>query len=274
MQDSGVEVDLAWCVLLFFALSFVFQMGVSVYSWATHSGYYTIFRDVNKQDTAVDTMQLKQFIETGPDDDAKRLWGSDILAFNWARFVEYTFSGSLVLFTISLLAGISDFEMLLCIYVLSAACMLMGLCAEYCMRAYFALKLVASTAGGLPTGGHAEHTIGIVMLQLRGAFFILHALAWVCILVPWYIIYMHYLGWWEQCTTPNAKGETVKPQPPDFVKAIIFIQGMLFLLFGVVQLVQFFYPHKRRVAEVTYIGLSLTAKVLLGSMLAANVLLV
>lgn len=84
---------------------------------------------------------------------------------------------------------------------------------------------------------------------------------------------MHYRGWWEQCTTPDAKGETVTPQPPDFVKAIVFAQAILFTLFGFVQLVQFFYPHKRRVVEVAYIGLSLTAKVLLGSILAANVLL-
>lgn len=268
-----MEVDLAWCVLMFFALSFVFQMGVSIYSWIARKGYYTIFHnDSDGKDTATDTKQFKAFLDENPSETDVELWCSDILAFNWARFVEYTFSGSLVLFTISLIAGIADFEMLLFIYTLSAACMLMGLAAEYCMRISFSLKMMASNRGQLPDYAKGIITSTIIP-QLRISFAVLHGFAWVCILVPWYIIYVHYRGWWEQCTTPNEKGETIQPEPPDFVKAIVFIQAILFLLFGLVQLVQFFYPHKRRLAEVTYIMLSLTAKVLLGSILAANVLL-
>lgn len=187
-QDSGINIDLAWCVIMFFALSFVFQMGVSVYSFITKNrGYNSIFHNDLKtdMDTDWDTMQSKAFLATDPGVAEISGWCSDILAFNWARFVEYTFSGSLVLFTIALIAGIADFELLLCIYVLGAACMLMGLGAEYCMRIYFSLQMMArSQSGGLPD--YAKKLItDIICPQLRGAFWILHGMAWVCILVPW-----------------------------------------------------------------------------------------
>lgn len=266
-------MDLAWCVVTFFALSFVFQLGISVYSWVAKSGYYAIFHnDENGKDTDADTVQFKAFLASEPDEVKKLAWADDILRFNWARFVEYTFSGSLVLCTISLIAGIADYEMLMCIFMLSASCMLMGLGAEYCMRISFSLKMLANILD-TKVPNLARLIAVVIVPQLRVAFWILHVMAWLCILLPWYIIFVHYRGWWEQCTIPNAKGEAVKTEPPDFVKAIVFIQGILFLLFGVVQLVQFFFPHKRRVVEVTYIMLSLTAKVLLGAILSANVLM-
>ena len=91
-----------------------------------------------------------------------------------------------------------------------------------------------------------------------------------------YIIFLHYRSWWDQCkfALPAAAAATAPTtsEPPDFVKIIVFAQAILFLLFGVVQLVQFFMPHRRRAAEVAYILLSLTAKVLLGAILSANVL--
>lgn len=268
-------VDLAWCLVLFFALSFIFQLGVSVYSWVAKSGYYAIFhndRTTNK-DTNEDLMQYRAFMQSNRSDDEMRDWADDMLRFNWARFVEYSVSGSVVLCTISLVAGISDYDLLLCIFLLSASCMLMGLGAEYCMRISFALKMIANIIEKT-NQTLATLIIKVIVPQLRAAFWILHAMAWVCIILPWYIISLHYRGWWNQCTTPNAKGEATKTEPPDFVKAIVVMQGILFMLFGVVQLVQFFFPHKRRVVEVTYILLSLTAKVLLGAILMANVLMV
>lgn len=273
-KDAGVSIDLAWCVIVFFALSFSFQIGVSVYSWIGKTGYYNIFHnDREGKDTDEELQSYRQFIASTESNDTKNvsMWCSDMLAFNWARFVEYTFSGSLVLCTIALISGIVDYELLMCIFLLSASCMLMGLGAEYCMRASFALKMLSSPKSGLPE--YARKLAETMMRQQRTAFVVLHATAWLCLALPWYIIFMHYRGWWEQCNTVDTKGESINPQPPDFVKAIIFMQGILFLVFGLVQLAQFFYPHKRRVTEVTYIGLSLTAKVLLGSILAANILL-
>ena len=178
-----------------------------------------------------------------------------------------------MLATIALIAGIADFELLLLIYVLGAACMLMGLGAEYCLRIYHSLKMLSSEKMSMPAN-IKKIVVDVIVPQLRGAFWILHLFAWVCIIVPWYIIYKHYMAWWEMCTTPNTKGEDVKPSPPEFVKAIVWMQIVLFFLFGLVQLIQYRYPHKRRLAEVAYIILSLTAKVMLGSMLAANVLFV
>lgn len=206
-------------------------------------------------------------------------WCSDMLAFNALRFVEYTFSGSLVLVTIGMIAGIVDVELLSCIFLLSASCMLMGLVAEYCMRGRVALKAIEKNLPGSDFE-KLSYVFQVVRVKLAYAFWISHILAWVCILLPWYIIYLHYESWWDQCkfvlpaASPSATpAPATTSEPPDFVKIIVFAQAILFLLFGVVQLVQFFMPHKRRATEVSYIMLSLTAKVLLGVILSVNVLL-
>lgn len=188
-KDAGMDVDLKWCVLIFFGLSFVFQMGVSAYSFVAKKGYYSIFHNdiLSGKDTAVDTMPYRTLLEMPADERQIKLWTDDILRFNWARFVEYTFSGSLVLFTIALIAGISDFEILLLIYVLSAACMLMGLGAEYCMRIMYALKVLASSPASSLSNNARDTIVSIIIPQLRASFWILHLFAWVCILAPWYV---------------------------------------------------------------------------------------
>ena len=263
----------------FFLLSSAFQLVVSIMS-TCQSGYYAIFASPELGDETYE----ERFVGNIVDGKVKPFlyaavgrWCSDMLAFNVLRFVEYTFSGSLVLVIISVVAGIVDIELLACIFLLSATCMLLGLVAEYCMRGSIVLKVVQSNMKG-SGADPLMHVLYIVRGQLKVAFLVSHILAWLCIILPWYIIYLHYLSWWNQCGfTVNASGTkpatTSEPQPPDFVKAIIFVQAILYLLFGLVQLVQFFLPHKRRAAEVSYIILSLTAKVILGSILAANVLL-
>ncbi len=64
------------------------------------------------------------------------------LHFNWWRFVEYSASGSLVLITIALLAGIVDMELLVCMFFMAATCMLLGIVAEFALRAKNVLKKV------------------------------------------------------------------------------------------------------------------------------------
>ena len=78
-------------------------------------------------------------------------------------------------------------------------------------------------------------------------------------------MFLHYNSWFKQCGNNT--------QPPEFVKYIVWLQALLFLSFGVVQIAQKVYPHRRRAAELAYILLSLVAKGSLGLILAVNVLM-
>ncbi len=56
------------------------------------------------------------------------------------------------------------------------------------------------------------------------------------------------------------------------LQAIIILELVLYMLFGVVQLIQGFFPNGNRKIEASYILLSLFAKFFLGVMLFANVM--
>lgn len=288
-QDAGITIDLQWCVLGFFALSFVFQIAVTLASFGQY-GYTTIFSKKYVDSSSGELSFHDAFVahallldaEEGngrgrrrqkKNDQDMEMWCTAMLAFNWLRFIEYSISGSLVLATIALISGVMDLELLLCLFTLSFACMLMGLGAEFAMRGRSALQPLAEEATYKQFGisDEARRVLEIIRKQLLIASIVLHVVAWLCIFLPWYIVFMHYKGWWEPCSYPGLS--LGAPQPPDFVKAIVFAQIFLFLLFGVVQAVQFWFPHKRRIAEVSYITLSLTAKVMLGATIAANILL-
>ena len=64
------------------------------------------------------------------------------MRFNWLRFVEYSASGSLVLFTGAILVGVTDANLLACMFVLSATCMFLGIAAEIFLRVKNALKMI------------------------------------------------------------------------------------------------------------------------------------
>ena len=329
-QDANIRISLKACVTAFFLMSFVFQSTVSFLSglprkWNTAPrewwgrkfriplGYLNIFYNNQSDDQTLAEAVSNPILEKGvpkPSDTALILqWCSRMLSFNVLRFYEYSISGSLVLVTIAMVAGITDSELLMCIYLLAGACMIFGLVAEYAMRGRVVLNTLKEQLAKkdgydkLFDGAviDFEAVLRVMSTQLHWVFWISHILAWFCIGLPWYIIVMHYRAWWEQCQasatplpspspspspsslvsssslTPAAGQAANKPprstEPPDFVQAIVVLQVMLYMVFGVVQLVQYKYPHKRRTVEVTYIFLSLSAKILLGAILAANVLM-
>jgi hypothetical protein len=305
-------VHLKYGVAGFFALSFLFQFAVEAMSWSMFGGrgYTTIFVSDAPDDTTFEIAK-KNKDETQDNWQVVEGWCSQLLAFNELRFIEYSFSGSLVLACIATVAGISDVELLACIYLLGFACMILGLVAEYTMRAYNVLQILQdeNSEENSTKSKALDHLFNVMKKQLRWAFRISHILAWLCIILPWIIIYLHYQGWWNQCketapllamassspatppktttttaaalttttTTPpppsSSSSSSSSQEPPDFVKAIVYIQILLYASFGLVQALQSVYPHKRRAAEVAYISLSLSAKFLLGVILAAYVLM-
>lgn len=171
------------------------------------------------------------------------------LHFNWWRFVEYSASGSLVLITIALLAGIVDVELLVCMFVLAATCMLLGIVAEFALRARNVLvKVVEHTkkwSSTLSRGLGAKHPLEIlspvldnICDKLSVCFWMSHILGWACIILPWGVILAHYAAWWSTCdaetlAVPGSSAASSSPdagssrKPPDFV-LVSFCGGCIY----------------------------------------------
>ena len=187
-QDSGIKADLAFCVVAFFFLSFFFQFLVTILSFFK-SGYASIFASQEPDDISFTELLKKN--NNNPSIDQMNYWCSQMLAFNLIRFLEYSLSGSLVLFTIALVAGIMDIDLLMCIYTLAFTCMLLGLVAEFAMRSMVVMKVVERRflplmkTNGKNEIGKAQEITAIITDQLRYIFWISHPLAWICIALPW-----------------------------------------------------------------------------------------
>lgn len=234
---SGVRVNLFYLVFSFFLLSFVFQALVLVpMSFLDGKSVYQHMFETERQ-----------------------TWPT--LNINWLRYIEYSASATVMLLAISLLAGINDLYLLLCIGTMCGACMWLGLCAEWMFRIAHCLGEDQST------WEHKEQ----IMRLCHYCCMITHLLGWLLLIVPWVVIIEAYRQWWtaRDCTVDGGRGEGTKP--PEFVVAIIVSQGVLFLSFGLVQVYSFWFPNATATTELMYIALSLGAKTVLGLLVALNV---
>jgi hypothetical protein len=294
--DSAVNMNL--CVGFFFFLSFIFQLSAMVCGGEGGCccnnllglGYWYLFPDDHSgDDSHVDFLRRPNAvakIQTGSGSSAQFVHQAQAVArhmdyemrINWLRFVEYSASGSLVLFTIAILAGVIDINLLVCMFFLSATCMLLGIVAEMCLRIKNALKMfravaldrwnvlsdtdsrrmVASleAAAGLDavskerliralgvcqdTGQFFAAQLDTIANMLYYGFYLSHILGWVCIAVPWVIVWNQLEHWYAPCEAesllpPSAllkllgvnQGETASSQvqaqdtgrkPPGFLK--------------------------------------------------------
>lgn len=195
--------------------------------------------------------------------------GESRLNINWLRYIEYSFSATVMLVAISVVAGINDLHLLVCMGAMCAACMLLGLCSEWIFRVRDYLK-----DSGVEFDKREDRD-QILWICLYCAM-LTHALAWALIAVPWYVIWQSYEQWWlaQDCSAGEAREE--RAPPPEFVRIIIVAQLVLFISFGAVQVVQFCLlqfkvPYATHATEWAYIVLSLTAKAILGIFVTQNV---
>ena len=240
-RQFAVQADIGWCVAAFFLLSFLFQLMLEVLGsqWGfniTALSYDIMFDERSFSDATDDLVLNNAMTEPYPDDVKNELLRR--LHFNWLRFIEYFASGSLVLLTVALLAGIVDVELLVCMFFLAATCMGLGLVAEFALRAKFALDQIVKYAGsrGFDVKNYFSEMTDVlqdISDKMYMCFWISHFLGWVCIAIPWAIIIMHYVAWWNRCdadslmpppwlwansTTADADGEALRRnQPPDAV---------------------------------------------------------
>lgn len=159
---------------------------------------------------------------------------------NPVRFVEYSLSAPMMFICICVLSGIRNAHLIASLAVLVSVTMWCGLVAEWLLNRYTQIKDLA------------YYRVGLVA---------------------------HFAGWFTICTAYGiiwASTAVVltrtKSNPPDYVWAIIITQCVLFLGFGLIQVVQFIQQRISKYDEPAYIALSLTAKLLLAWLIFASVL--
>jgi hypothetical protein len=197
-------VNLGWLVISFHILSFVFQLFTMI------SDFFGPFFGYSYSES----------IANGK---------------NPLRFIEYSFSASVMLIAIALLNGVTDILLITSIGVLTAACQLCGLAVEY--------------------------------VQARPLKWLLHLTGWLQFFWAYGIIGHAFFKSIEAAQDSGGRG------PPDFVYIIVIALFLLYGSFGFVQLYELIVDVNPYAKETAYVTLSLTAKLLLGWMIFGNVLL-
>ena len=202
-DDGCYGIDLGWLIISFHLLSFVFQSFAAVtYFTPPILGYkYNIMVENNK---------------------------------NPLRFIEYSFSASIMLIAIALLNGVTDINLITSIAVLTASCQLCGLAVEY--------------------------------IQEKAIKWVVHLTGWLQFMWAYGIIGHAFFK-----SIDSAK-ESSNTGPPSFVYAIVIALFLLYSSFGFVQLMELITGLNPFTKEKSYVILSLTAKLLLGWMIFSNVL--
>ena len=199
-------INLGWLIISFHLLSFVFQFSAALTDYiGPILGY-----------------KYSDMIKSGK---------------NPLRFIEYSFSASIMLIAIALLNGVTDINLITSISVLTSACQLCGLAVEY-----------------------------IQQLRLK---WLIHLTGWLQFCWAYGIIGHAFFR------SIEASSENSTPGPPSFVYIIVIVLFLLYASFGFVQLFELIYhdnfnPFKK---EKAYVILSLTAKLVLGWMIFSNVLI-
>ncbi len=222
-RPTGGSINLAWLVISFHLLSFLFQALADFSSRfpLTLCGY---------------TYKYEEIVKGGK---------------NPLRFIEYGASASIMLIAIALLNGIRDVDMIAAIGVLTASTQMCGLVVEFLTKDD--------------------------QLPLK---WILHLTGWMQFFCAYGII-----------THSFALAATAVEgiEPPEFVYVIVIILFLLYASFGFVQLVEMLIAtcgcplacadkYETQInptcKENTFVFLSLGAKIVLGWMIFANVLIV
>lgn len=204
-DDDGncYGIDLGWLIISFHILSFVFQYAAELSDTISpFFGYqYSVMVANNK---------------------------------NPLRFIEYSFSASIMLIAIALLNGVTDINLITSIAVLTSSCQLCGLAVEF--------------------------------VEQRSIKWLLHFTGWLQFCWAYGIIGHAFFKSIESAAENGGRG------PPDFVYVIVITLFILFSSFGFVQLCELCIELNPYTKEMSYILLSLTAKLILGLMIFSNVL--
>eukprot|EP00961_Rhodomonas_salina_P108959 1466593-Rhodomonas_salina.2 len=180
---------------------------------------------------------------------------------NSFRFVEYSFSASIMVLLMMLQVGIWNAYAVLSIVFLTGVCMLLGYLADTVHKLEIEIKQDGRVSGF--RGFQVYGISGTWMVPLKWQ---LHFLGWVALLPPFVFL-------WTAYATALAENPSVQW----WITVIIVVETLLFLSFGFVQMLELRSSESGGLSETTaklvYIGLSLVAKTLLGWIVASETLM-
>jgi len=202
------------------------------------------------------------------------------------RFQEYSLSGSLALVGIALTVQINDVQTLFYIFFLSYTCMIFGLVSDNIRAVWRDCWLYRQNCMDKTTPFSA------IPAQLRWLMWYTHIVGWVPLLAVFTCLLIHFLmtanlGWSCLQSLPLGSGSEAR-SVPDFVIVLVVCTLVLYSSFGFVHVWQLKRDEKEvpldgrsvRDAETgvliegLFIFLSLTAKLILGFVIASNILFV
>ena len=167
---------------------------------------------------------------------------------NYFRYIEYSFSASIMIVLISLEVGIVDFGALIGFCGCTWSCMMFGLFADY----FFLFdNLENEKLWKSGDSAPSPSPLSFDMISLRQCGWISHFCGWCVMSIPFYVIFISLF-----------RGDDT----PKFVYWIVFVECVLFIFFGLTQLYHLLNYEKRRCAmivEFAYILQSLLSKVVL-----------
>lgn len=154
---------------------------------------------------------------------------------NPLRFIEYSFSASIMLISIALLNGIIDINLIISIEILTTGCQLCVLVVEY--------------------------------IEENKTKILVHLIGWLQFCWAYLIIIDSFI------TSIQESNNNLGTQRPTYVYIIVIILFLLYSSFGLVQLSELIVDINPYTKETLYVILSLTSKLILGWMIFSNVLL-
>ena len=208
----------------------------------------------------------------------------------YLRFQEYSLSGSLALVGIALTVQINDLQSLFYIFFLSYTCMIFGLVSDNIRCIWRDCNAFIETV----SGAASDSGFSKIQQQLKWLMWYVHFVGWVPLLAVFACLVVHFLttanlGWSCLQSLPTASGSEVR-SVPDFVIVLVVCTLVLYSSFGFVHMWQLRRDGKdiagnimsRKIRDVEtgvlieglFIFLSLTAKLILGFVIASNILFV
>lgn len=181
-----------------------------------------------------------------------------ILFLGRMRYIEYSVSASLMILVLSLQSGIWDAYTLFCQFFLTFGCMICGYFADILFsleEQYPGLNKIAGKFRIKMNNRIQEY--GIPM------YWLVHSLGWVLMLAAYVVLW---------CSFGVAYKEN-EENVPAFVLPMVAVQSLLFLFFGITQILQFTKTLSMKQTQIAFIVQSLISKSILAWVIFAEVLM-
>jgi hypothetical protein len=182
------------------------------------------------------------------------------------RFIEYSWSASVMIVAIALQLGIMHVHTLILLAALVWATMMCGLACEKTRATWKKLDNIMKIAESKKNDAQSALIEQKDEIKLKGeltnVIWLTHTIGWAMLSVTFFVLLSTFHGSQKSCDSPDAA--------PNFVWAIVYGELFMFAFFGFVQMLQIFDVLNEEMADMAYIVLSFTSKTLLGWLVYAG----